>query len=43
MKDNYVLRDTLEAYVWEVIPQKAAHWACSDDEMLVPLVIIDCN
>ena len=42
MKDNYVLRDKHEKHEQYGKTEKASHGAFSDDEMLVPLITIDC-
>jgi hypothetical protein len=36
MKKDYVLKDHNHH------SEKGSHWSLSDDEMLVPLVIVDC-
>ena len=42
MKENYVLRDHLTGYGHRRKSEKASHGAFSDDEMLVPLIVLDC-
>lgn len=42
MKENYVLRDKLANHEHQEKSEKASHGAFSDDEMLVPLIVIDC-
>lgn len=42
MKENYILRDKLINSEHQEKSEKASHGAFSDDEMLVPLIIIDC-
>ena len=42
MKENYVLRDQLTGREHQEKSEKASHGAFSDDEMLVPLIVIDC-
>lgn len=42
MKENYVLRDKLANHEHQEKSEKASHGAFSDDEMLVPLITIDC-
>ncbi len=42
MKENYVLRDKLANHEHQEKSEKASHWALSDDEMLIPLITIDC-
>lgn len=42
MKKNYVLRDMLANYEHHEKSEKASHGAFSDDEMFVPLILIDC-
>ncbi len=42
MKENYILRDKLTDYGHQKKSEKASHGAFSDDEMHVPLIVIDC-
>lgn len=42
MKENYTLRDEITGYGHRHRPEKASHGAFSDDEMLVPLIVLDC-
>ena len=42
MKENYTLRDEITGYGHRHRPEKASHGAFSDDEMLIPLIVLDC-
>ena len=42
MKENYILRDKLTGYGHHQKSEKASHGAFSDEEMLVPLIVLDC-
>jgi len=42
MKENYILRDKHTNYGYQGKSEKASHGAFSDDEMLIPLIVIDC-
>jgi hypothetical protein len=42
MKKNYILRDKLANYEKPKQFHKGAHGGVSDNEMFVPLVLIDC-
>ena len=42
MKENYILRDKLTGYEQDKESEKASHGAFSDEEMLVPLIVLDC-
>lgn len=42
MKENYILRDKLANYEKPKKFHKGTHGGVSDDEMMVPLILIDC-
>jgi len=42
MKENYVLRDKLANHEHQEKSEQASHGAFSDDEMLIPLITINC-
>jgi hypothetical protein len=43
MKENYILRDKLSNYKEPKKFHKGKHGGVSDDEIMVPLILIDCQ